>query len=333
MSINKSALTTIIATALTAALSSQVSFTMAAEPTLPDFAVQNGLTIGGVGPGNMTFPNESGKFLPWGGKLVAWNGNIELNDTESAPSTAPGQCRFPIYYELENIGGGAAGFQVEVAVGSTSANVWQYAPLTVYADTRSKTKVWAYVYVPAGASKLQLKIDAKSKFAESNEANNIREINLKVSGTCGAKPALPPAPKPDLVSQRGIAIGGAVSGAGSKTSVWGGTVYLKTADTFLQSNGKCAVNIIYDMANAGAGNAGPSFTNRLYNGALLVSQQSGLSLNAGKTRLIATQAYLTPGLNLINLKLDAEEKIAETNEANNSTKVTVMLDSTCSARK
>lgn len=141
----------------------------------------------------------------------------------------------------------------------------------------------------------------------------------------------PPSGKklPDITSRKGIAIGGAVGGAGGKFSPWGGTIVLAQADSFLQSGGKCAFNISYDMVNLGPVATSPAFANYLRTNVEVVSQQTGLALNAGETKQVNTQAYLAPGTPFLALVLDKDTAVAESNEGNNAFQVKIVLQDKC----
>jgi hypothetical protein len=134
---------------------------------------------------------------------------------------------------------------------------------------------------------------------------------------------------PDITSRKGITIGGAVGGAGGKFSPWGGTIILTQADSFLQANGKCAFNISYDMVNLGPVATSPAFGNYLRTNIEVVSQQTGLSLNAAETKQVNTQAYLAPGTPFLALVLDKDHVVAESNEANNAFQVKIVLQAKC----
>jgi hypothetical protein len=145
-------------------------------------------------------------------------------------------------------------------------------------------------------------------------------------------PTHPPTPDkklPDITSRKGITIGGAIGGAGGKFSPWGGTITLTQADSFLQANGKCAFNVSYDMVNLGPVATSPAFANYLRTNVEVVSQQTGLSLNAGETKQVNTQAYLAPGTPFLALVLDKDHVVAESSEANNAFQVKIVLQAKC----
>lgn len=148
---------------------------------------------------------------------------------------------------------------------------------------------------------------------------------------CGqqTRPPVPGKQLPDITSRKGITIGGAVGGAGGKFSPWGGTITLTQADSFLQSGGKCAFNVSYDMVNLGPVATSPAFANYLRTNVEVVSQQTGLSLNAGETKQVNTQAYLAPGPPFLALVLDKDHVVAESSEANNAFQVKIVLQAKC----
>jgi CARDB protein len=138
----------------------------------------------------------------------------------------------------------------------------------------------------------------------------------------------PPSP-PDITSQHGITIGGAIGGAGGHFSPWGGTITLTAADAIVVSGGRCAFNVSYDMRNLGTTPTSPPFKNTLRLAGADVSIQSELSLAGGATRQIDTQAYLDTGTHVLSLNLDSDNVVAESNEANNIREVKVRV--TCDA--
>ena len=141
--------------------------------------------------------------------------------------------------------------------------------------------------------------------------------------------------RPDITSKKGITIGGDVGGAGGKFSAWGGHVNLVPADTKLPvGNGKCAFNVTYDMTNAGTVATGPVFRNDLKEDGNVVSQNGMLHLDAGETKQVKTQAYLSPGSHVLSLYLDnggaaPNHEVLESDEANNVFSVKFTLDASC----
>jgi hypothetical protein len=118
---------------------------------------------------------------------------------------------------------------------------------------------------------------------------------------------------PDLTARPPASVGG-------HATTWGAGVTLTFLDSIPHARPYCAFDIVYTMANIGTGNAGPVplFKNVLrVDGGAPVSIQSSLSLVAGGTQTIHTQAYLPSGVHQLSLDIDDGNVIAESNEANN----------------
>jgi CARDB len=182
----------------------------------------------------------------------------------------------------------------------------KHAPLIAIAALAGFTTsaVSAEKFDPNSAATMRIAADSK---AQSHPANAFRPT---------------PNALPDITSQVGITIGG-------HAAPWGGVIVLTPADAVLQSGGQCAFNVSYDMKNIGAAATAPAFTNRLRDGATVISQQSGLSLASGESRVINTQAYLAPGGHGVSLMLDDGLVVTESNEANNLFRVKVELNGRC----
>jgi hypothetical protein len=302
MSVNKTIHFTLLGLAMAGAFADAVA-------AQADITSTNGIVIGGAIGG------AGGKFVPWGGTVTLVEADAFLMSN--------GHCAFNVAYPMTNTGTAPSGlFKNWIVANGTTVAINSNLAL----EPGSSRAVYTQPYLPQGSYELALRLDVENSVAETNETNNNFAVKVNFNGLCGAAPKPAPAPvgKPDLVPGRGIAVGG-------KTAPWGGVISLKTADTFVQSNGKCAVNISYEMANVGNAGAGPAFTNRISSGTTLVSQQSGLSVDAGKAKMVNTQGYIVPGLNRLRIVLDADNAIAESNEANNVAEVSVLLDSKCGA--
>lgn len=296
-------------TILTAVLGLAVAGAFAQTPPQVDIVSKDGITIGGAIGG------AGGKFVPWGGTVTLTEADAFLKSN--------GHCAFNVAYNMANTGSAPTAIFKNWIV-AKDATVAINSNLSLAAA--SSKMVYTQPYLPQGTYQLALRLDVENSVAESNETNNVYTVKVNFEGLCGAAPAPAPAPvaKPDLVAGKSVTVGG-------KTGAWGGTIALRTADTFLQSNGKCAVNVSYDVANNGNANTAATFIDRIYDNGTLISQQSGLSVDAGKSKTIYTQAYLVPGVNQLRFVLDAENAVAESNEANNVAEVKVTLDSSCGA--
>lgn len=146
-------------------------------------------------------------------------------------------------------------------------------------------------------------------------------VALAITSWLGMLPAQA-AGLPDFSSVQGMAING-------KASAWGGTINLNDADSFLKSGGKCAFNVSYDIVNLAPNGSDTTFLNRIYADGQLIGQQTNLKLGAGEKRNILTQFYLPPGAHTVQLAVDADNSVAETDEANNKRSLFVVVDSRC----
>lgn len=131
--------------------------------------------------------------------------------------------------------------------------------------------------------------------------------------------AFSPPAMPDITSQAGITIAG-------HSASWGGMITLAASDAVLVSGGTCAFNISYDLKNIGMAPTAPPFKNRLRRDNTVVSIQSNLSLAAGETRQIATQAYLTSGNHILGLFMDNDFQVAESNDSNNIKRIKIKVN-------
>lgn len=140
------------------------------------------------------------------------------------------------------------------------------------------------------------------------------------------RPGLPgTAAKPDVTSgafpdkKKGIIIGGAVGGTGGKFVPWGGSADLSDVaalpGTIVQ--GRCAFNATYVEANIGAALTTPPYTNRLKLDGAEAAVNSNRALNAGQSKTVTTQPYLSLGGHGLQLSLDDGNVVAEPDETNN----------------
>lgn len=141
---------------------------------------------------------------------------------------------------------------------------------------------------------------------------------------------------PDLTSGREIIVGGAVGGGPLPSGVvghhvpWGTTVNLTDKDAFLNSNGQCAFNISYVLANIAPVNAPGPFKDVIHEDLNVVSIQSALSQAASSHRSINTRAYLPGGGHTLALTINAGHAQPESNYANNHFDIKYVLVGNCS---
>jgi hypothetical protein len=202
----------------------------------------------------------------------------------------------------------------------------------------------------SGAYWVQLRIhDGSSIVAESNKANftvkctNNETPNPNATPTPKPKETQPPTGRapcrqtvtavvrcPDLTARPPVSVGG-------HATTWGAGVTLTEADSLPGPRPYCAFDIVYTMANIGTANAGPpafaQFKNVLrVDGGAPVSIQSGLSLAAGASQTVHTQAYLPMGVHQLSLDVDDGNVIPESNEANNHFAIKYQLTGKCRNR-
>jgi hypothetical protein len=144
-------------------------------------------------------------------------------------------------------------------------------------------------------------------------------------------PTSPPAGKPDLLSRGGIRIG-------SVFIPWGGVAVLNPADAIASGSAACSFNVSYDMTNAGpaaAGSPAKPFLNRLrlMDTATVAATSTGLALDPNQTKSLSAQPKLPEGEHRLELSLDDENAVAESDETNNRTSVSYSLRGTCGPPK
>jgi hypothetical protein len=136
------------------------------------------------------------------------------------------------------------------------------------------------------------------------------------------KPPTPVAAKPDLVFTGVPRIGGQTIG-------WNGMVTLNAARASgRRTDGSCEFLLDYSIRNAGTAPGGPfriTWGNRAANGGNRTVQL----LAAGAMRNERDTVVLRPGSNRLNLVLDDQRRVDESNEQNNSAALTITLSGNC----
>jgi hypothetical protein len=144
-------------------------------------------------------------------------------------------------------------------------------------------------------------------------------------GTGRGSPQAAGKEKPDITSRNGLRVG-------SVSISWGNPapVDLKAADSIQAGPQACAFNATYDMSNLGGVATSPAFTNRLrVDGTTVLAVNSGLTLGPYEVHSITTAPYLPVGEHTIELSLDDDNTVAESNENNNRFKATYRLKAPC----
>lgn len=266
----------------------------------------------------------AGNSLRLGTKSVDANGQLLLTDSDSFLKSN-GKCAFNLGYDMRNQGG----VDTPVFLNRVFLDSQLVAQNTNLSLTAGQARaIITQPYLTPGSHVLKLVLDADNQVAESNEANNTISVSVKVDSTCGGTTGGPNPVTTDLGSLRGISIGGTTGGAGGAFGLWGGQLALKSSSAFLQSGGKCAFNMSYDLENTGSATQ-QAFVNRLMSGATLVGQQTGLAMGTQETRQIMTQAYLAPGSQVLTLLIDADKQTGDINRQNNEKHITVTVDGKC----
>jgi len=129
--------------------------------------------------------------------------------------------------------------------------------------------------------------------------------------TSGAETEQPATAKPDLGMYGFMKIG-----KNKRQVKWGQSITLTPADATLISNGKPAFEIYYSCREY-AGYPGGPFKNKIYFRGDMVSKQTKLYLKPKQIMPIHTQAYLGPQDGRLEIKIDADNDVAESREDNN----------------
>ena len=129
---------------------------------------------------------------------------------------------------------------------------------------------------------------------------------------------------PDLTARPPVTVGGV-------STTWGAGVTLTAANRIPGTSAKCAFDIYYTIVNIGSANAGPpgNFRDVLRVDGSIVSVQTLLTLAAGASQTIHTQAYLPAGVHQLTLDINDLHTIAESNFANNHFAMKYQLTGRC----
>ncbi len=160
---------------------------------------------------------------------------------------------------------------------------------------------------PAGLYYLVAVVDSANKVDEGNENNNVSVCPLKITSGQVA----PAGKLPDLGMYGFLKIG-----KQQREVRWGETIVLTPDDARLISNGKPAFDIFYSYREY-EGVKASGFKNRIYFNENLVSTQSNLEVNSKEIKNVFTQAYLGPQNGKLQIKIDADNEVAESREDNN----------------
>jgi hypothetical protein len=132
---------------------------------------------------------------------------------------------------------------------------------------------------------------------------------------------------PDVTSRGGLRIGSVLVPWGNAAAV-----EIKGAEAIQAGPQACAFNATYEMTNLGGAATTAPFVNRLrVDRSTVVATNSGLALARHETKSVATAPYLPAGEHTLELSLDDDGNVSESNEANNRFKATYRLTGPCGA--
>jgi hypothetical protein len=95
--------------------------------------------------------------------------------------------------------------------------------------------------------------------------------------------------------------------------------------------GECKIQIMYKLANLGSQDT-PAFKVRHYNHGQPVGLDIIEPISAGSSRWIHSQGWFSQGRNTFEIRLDADQVVAERDEANNLQAFDYTLERPCNAR-
>lgn len=141
------------------------------------------------------------------GMAVMWGGSLQVDAGQSAAKSASGQCLFMIDFAVRNQGQGESGaFSTVWSNTAIPGGRWQesWPSLAPGGERRGR----ASVGLQPGLNVLRLVVDDLSQVSELNEANNMGQLTLNLTGSCSSMPApmmrgggLPPMPQMPPVRQ------------------------------------------------------------------------------------------------------------------------------------
>ncbi|NGX16301.1 CARDB domain-containing protein [Wenzhouxiangella sp. XN24] len=170
---------------------------------------------------------------------------------------------------------------------------------------------------PTETVELQVRYRQKTRSASDSYVVNCQAMTPIV-----AVPVTPPGGSalPDLTSHQGMTIG-------QQAAPWGGVLNLTEADAAANTPRGCQFRMKYDVANDGQVDASGA-TSRLSATAQL-HMGTGLNIGKGQSRNVSGNIFLAAGSHLLRVDIDPAKQIAESNEANNTFRITVNVPASC----
>ncbi|MDX5371308.1 MAG: hypothetical protein LPK18_02565 [Pseudomonadaceae bacterium] len=127
-----------------------------------------------------------------------------------------------------------------------------------------------------------------------------------------------PQPRPaqvDLSYAPGLTIG-------TSSGQWGGNLQVDASHSARQREGRCELRLVYDVMNLGKAAAG-AFVSRVRKDQDLLHHTALPGLAGGAQHRVSGLIYLGNGTHLLNLSVDDQQQVGESNESNNKARVTV----------
>lgn len=215
---------------------------------------------------------------------------------------------------------------------STTAVSTQYGNQNTVGQSQQQQQQLMSGSVPGGAPQQP----AMTQALQSAAAQKTGAMAATAKANTGAPPQTPNSPspmspmsgsvpqKPDITAATQVTIAG-------KPSRWNGIITVDERQAASKSNGLCSVILQYSVTNTGTAPTSmfkSAWTNSAMPGSWGKNWQGiapGASLAQSDTLI------LKPGLNMLTLSVDSANQVQETNEANNTFRVTVTVTGTCGA--
>lgn len=180
-------------------------------------------------------------------------------------------------------------------------------PLKAHADNVHSGQVELRV-LPAG----------EQDWSKAKRASAAYQVTCKEAPKPAPDQLSAPQPRPaqiDLSYAPGLTIG-------STTGQWGGSLQVDASQAGRQREGRCELRLVYDVMNLGKAAAG-AFVSRVREDQQLLHHAAIAGLGGSAQHRVSGLIYLGNGTHLLNLSVDDQQQVGESNESNNKARVTV----------
>lgn len=180
-------------------------------------------------------------------------------------------------------------------------------PLKAHADNVHSGQVELRV-LPAG----------EQDWSKAKRASAAYQVTCKEAPKPAPDQLSAPQPRPaqiDLSYAPGLTIG-------STTGQWGGSLQVDASQAGRQREGRCELRLVYDVMNLGKAAAG-AFVSRVREDQQLLHHAAIAGLGGSAQHRVSGLIYLGNGTHLLNLSVDDQQQVGESNESNNKAWVTV----------